>query len=68
MRVSVLEIYNEAIRDLLSENAMKTEIADLRDDYTISCTETSFGSLEEFKSVGVSCDWDADRFRRSGTP
>ena len=66
VRVSVLEIYNEAIRDLLSENAMKTEIADVQDDYTISCTETSFGSLEEFKSVGVSCDWEADRFRRSG--
>ena len=50
-RASVLEIYNEAIRDLLSELALKTDIADLHDSYKISCTESEFKSIDEFKSV-----------------
>ena len=49
--MSVLEIYNEAIRDLLSEMTLKTDIADLQNEYKIACIESEFKSIEEFISV-----------------
>ena len=68
IRVSVLEIYNEAMRDLLSENAIKTEIADIQNDYKIACTESRFSSLDEFKSVRIVSLSHADRRYRSRPP
>ena len=51
LRVSVLEILRETVRDLLSDRVSITDIADSSDSISILCTESEFSSLEEFKSV-----------------
>lgn len=53
MRLSVLEIVREVARDLLSERASSVEFAESNGTLVMSCIESEFSTLEEFKSVGA---------------
>ena len=53
MRLSVLEILRETVRDLLTDRASSVEFAESNGSLVMSCTENEFTTLEEFKAVSI---------------
>ena len=59
MRLSVLEILKETVRDLLSDRASSVEFAESNGSLVMSCTENEFTTLEEFKTVCIGFSVDS---------